>query len=353
MSPTVKFDAEFLTPYLICAFLVCNIPPLFDILLDPPHNLDLISAGITMWTMPNRVGIKPDKFDSTIMCASFKRCVRFSAALLGGVWWLGNDPAAAQILYDGGQGTLPANQGWTYGAFGGATQGVVNGSVLLDTTLPGSVQAGWTRSSPTPLQRTNGFTLLFTAQVIAENHSSTNRAGFSVIVLSADKRGIELGFWTNLIFAQSDTPLFTHAEEALWSTSTGHVQYALTMLATNYVLRANGTPILAGPVRDYTPFTGFPDVYETPNFLFLGDDTSSATAVAGIRQVILVQPPSLRQVSSEVVSWSGISNLTYRVEASTNLVNWTSVGDVSSLTSDFFYTNGTPVPLQFHRLAFP
>lgn len=306
-----------------------------------------------MWTMPIRVGNKPEKSESTIMCGSCKRCVRFSAALLGGLWLLGGDPVAAQVLYDGGQGTLPANQGWTYGAFGSATQAVVNGAVVLDTTLPGSVQAGWTRSSPTPLQRTNGFTLLFTAQVIAENHSSTNRAGFSVIVLGADKRGIELGFWTNLVFAQSDVPLFTRAEEALWSTGTGHVQYALTMLATNYVLRANGTPILAGPVRDYTAFIGFPDVYETPNFLFLGDDTSSAAAVAGIRQVMLVQPPSLRQVSSEVVSWSGISNVTYRVEASTNLVDWANVGDVSSVSSDFFYTNSTTVPLQFHRLAFP
>jgi hypothetical protein len=125
------------------------------------------------------------------------------------------------------------------------------------------------------------------------------------------------------------------------------------MLATNYVLRANGTTILTGPIRDYTAFAGFPDVYETPNFLFLGDDTSSASAVAGIRQVILVQPPSLRQISPAVVSWSGVSNLTYRVETSTNLVDWVSTTDVSSPTADFFYTNNTLVPRQFYRVAFP
>jgi hypothetical protein len=46
-------------------------------------------------------------------------------------------------------------------------------------------------------------------------------------------------------------------------------------------LSADAQTILTGPVRDYSEFDGFPDPYQTPNLLFLGDDTTSAQA--GIR----------------------------------------------------------------------
>jgi hypothetical protein len=270
--------------------------------------------------------------------------------LLGGGGMLG---ANAQVLFDAAWNTLPASQGWTFGALGPAGQTLTNGSVELDSTVPGAIQAGYTRIAPSPLNRTNGFTFLFSAQVRTENHSSPNRAGFSVIVLGADKLGIELGFWTNLIFAQAQTPLFTHAEDVSFTTSTGHVNYTLTFQAAHYVLRADGILILTGPLRDYSAFTGFPDVYETPNFLFLGDDTSSATAVAGIRRVALVQPPSLKQISPGAMTWTGVSNLAYRVEFSTNLTDWLDVGSVTSPTEGFFFSNAISGPLQFHRVAFP
>jgi hypothetical protein len=36
--------------------------------------------------------------------------------------------------------------------------------------------------------------------------------------------------------------------------------------------------VLSGSLRDYTAFSGPVDPYETPNLIFIGDDTSSASA---------------------------------------------------------------------------
>jgi hypothetical protein len=44
------------------------------------------------------------------------------------------------------------------------------------------------------------------------------------------------------------------------------------------MLSADNAVILSGNVRDYTAFIGLIDPYETPNLIFLGDDTNSAKA---------------------------------------------------------------------------
>src|ERR1035438_3832199 len=85
----------------------------------------------------------------------------------------------AQILFDGSNG-LPSGQGWTYAAIGG-TQTLTNNAVLLDTLANNSYQAGYSRSTDR-LNRADGFTLLFTSQMIAEAHANNKRAGFFVIV---------------------------------------------------------------------------------------------------------------------------------------------------------------------------
>ena len=83
-----------------------------------------------------------------------------------------------------------------------------------------------------------------------ESHASSNRAGFSVILLGDDKKGIELGFWTDRIWAQSG-PDFVQAEGAAYNTAST-VLYDLSIRGLNYVLSANGNPILTGLTRDYT-----------------------------------------------------------------------------------------------------
>lgn len=205
-------------------------------------------------------------------------------------------PAAATVLYDGGLGTKPAAQGWFYQA-GGASETFSGGATTVDTTSTKAIMSGYFASqggfagstAPVPaLDRAAGYTLTFAAQVEAEDHSGSDknsdgigdRAGFSVIALSSDKLGIELGFWADQIWAQeggSGSSLFTHAEGAAFST-TSLITYELTLYGDSYRLSSGGATLLTGKARDYTAFVGALDPYETPNFLFFGDDTSSASA---------------------------------------------------------------------------
>ncbi|MEI6074504.1 MAG: hypothetical protein WCS94_02950 [Verrucomicrobiota bacterium] len=263
--------------------------------------------------------------------------------------------APAQTLYDASPGTLPEAQGWSYGVIDfGTIKTMAGNSVLLDTSTSTFTSAGWSRAAAPPLDRIRGFTLLFTARLNAETHNNGNRAGFSVIVLGSDTNGIELAFWTNNIFAQSGPPsLFTHAEDAAFTTTGSFVEYALTLGATNYVLRANGTPVLTGPVRDYTSFSGPVNPYRTPNFIFFGDDTTSASASVNARLLALVRPPWLTAHPGGVVSWPGISNVNYRVQTSSNLVTWTESGVATSPTESITYTNPATRSAQFFRVAYP
>jgi hypothetical protein len=186
------------------------------------------------------------------------------------------------VLYDGGLGTTPDQQGFTYLAFGTlASQQFANGATILDTTADGSEQAGYFIRETQKLDRALGYKVRFTIQVEEENHANPHRAGFSMIILSDDLLGLELAFWENEIWAQeggSGSDLFTHAEGVNFDTTAEWVAYELSILDEAYTLSANDVPILTGSLRDYRAFEGFPDVYETPGLFFLGDDTSSAAA---------------------------------------------------------------------------
>ncbi len=178
-------------------------------------------------------------------------------------------------------GTIQATQGW------GA------GLATLDTNGDVSESAGYynydtlllqTEKVPVTLDRTgDGYTLRFFAQVVSENHSgSSNRAGFSAIALSGDLWGIELGFWDDSIWAQDDEPAaFIRDESISFDTASSVVRYDLAIQNTGYTLHADGAPLLSGSLRNYAAYV--PNdlahhVYHQPDFVFLGDNTSSASA---------------------------------------------------------------------------
>jgi hypothetical protein len=194
----------------------------------------------------------------------------------------------ARVLYDGRVPTLPSAQGMQFAARGAVTQQLIAGGVALDSSAATAAQGGY-GSTAAPISRTLGFALRFSIAISAETHGNQDRAGFSVIVLDEDARGIELSFWEDRIWAQEGgaTPgLFTQAEGVTRSTA-ALTDYALRFDDSRYVLRAGGGDILSGPVRSYAAFSGFPDIYETPNFIFLGDNTTSAAVVARINDITL------------------------------------------------------------------
>ncbi len=140
-------------------------------------------------------------------------------------------------------------------------------------------------SFPT-LDRTAGFYLSFQAALNAES-SNPNRAGFSVLVVSSDgQNGIELGFKSDRIFAQSDS--FTEAETAAPTrfSLSDTVNYELAVIGDRYRLFANNSPILSGSLRQYNfnpaqsdpPLPDSFNPYTTSNFLFFGDNTDQGSA---------------------------------------------------------------------------
>ncbi|MBL8177675.1 MAG: hypothetical protein JNK48_23560, partial [Bryobacterales bacterium] len=204
--------------------------------------------------------------------------------------------AATTVLYDDALPSGPGAQGWLIfgdNSFGtGASQTLVAGGTRLTTNA--ATSAGYANRAPffntlvnagfPAMNRTPGYALQFELLVNSETHANANRAGFSVILLSEDLFGIELGFWANEIWAQSG-PGFTHAEGVSFDTTAAQRLYELQILGSNYRLLANGSEILSGVLRNYSSF-GYP--YNLSRFVFLGDDTSSAGADVVLGDVTLL-----------------------------------------------------------------
>jgi hypothetical protein len=198
------------------------------------------------------------------------------------------------ILYDAASGNIPDSSLLPFTAFppDAASLEFTDGASILDTTISGKdAYAGWIASPGTTagmpiLDRSTGIQVNFSLQVESEMHTSKNRSGFSVIILDQEAKGIELAFWENEIWAQNDDQtggLFKHGEGVPFQTHAGLTDYQLTIIGETYTLAANSQQILSGPIRDYSKFDGFPDPYESPNFLFLGDDTTSSQARLRLR----------------------------------------------------------------------
>jgi hypothetical protein len=213
------------------------------------------------------------------------RTLIFTAVFLAS----GATQTRAALLFDGSLGTTPTSQGWSYLAIPPGPVPVIIGNVTqLDTTSSLSTHAGFFRGGIPTLDRIAGFTMQIDAKVYSETHVSNDRAGFSIIVLSSDLNGIELGFWPDRIWAQSDSPLFQHAEEGAFNTTAAVTSYQLDVLGSTYSLSVAGSTIVTGALRNYSAF-GYP--YNQPSFIFIGDDTGSASTKFDLAYVATVPEP--------------------------------------------------------------
>ena len=202
--------------------------------------------------------------------------------------------AQAKVLYTGT--SVPGSQGWL-GPFFVLPQLDPAGFVRLDTTTSSALQDGYARIEPL-LRSDLGFRIDFTAKVEGETHGNNNRAGFSVIVTDQNKHGIELGFWTDHVWAQNfellngTVPTFTHGTDATFIT-TDMTDYSLTVVGGHYRLTTGGTEVLAGDTVFYdAPGLLNSDLpYRTPNVLFFGDDTTSAAAKFDLKSVSVITVP--------------------------------------------------------------
>ena len=191
-------------------------------------------------------------------------------------------------LYQGSGASTPESQLSLFPVTIGATVSSSNGATTLDTTNSFGLQDGYYNTSPITLKFVNlqfpdlnpadGFTVGLDVQINTESHTintsvNSNRAGFGLIDLGDDKKGIELEFWGDDVWVQNSD--FTHGEDFVFNTEAASHHYDLTVKGTTYTLSADNTQILTGSTRDYSA-RGAP--YTLPNYISIGDDTAEAEA---------------------------------------------------------------------------
>lgn len=195
------------------------------------------------------------------------------------------------VLYDGASGVVPhdALWNWNFQTIGSASTGMGSGFVTLDTTPLYVTYSGWGRLAPIPLNPTTGFQIRFDARVVSENHSApdadknmdglADRAGLSLIALGTDLKGVEVAFWENEVWIQQQDPIFIHhptLDRHFMDTTSQINSFVITVDTNGYALAVNGTTVLNGLSKDYSAWDGPINPYSTPNFLFFGDNTTSA-----------------------------------------------------------------------------
>jgi Ca2+-binding RTX toxin-like protein len=235
---------------------------------------------------------EPDETVALTLAASSSYRIGTTTAVSGTIQ---NDDLLS--LYNASLPSRPNEQGWL--SFGGGLTGsqalTANGTTLTSTALVPDM-AGYSNhaaAAPTPvnagfpsLDRATGFALDFRLRLISETHLSPNRAGFSVTLLDQGSvpQGIELGFWSNSIFSQvgGSSPFLATGERADGLNTTQATTYSLRLLDQLYFLLADNRLLLSGAVQDYSQWSKDPllpyNPYTTPNLVFLGDNTRSASA---------------------------------------------------------------------------
>jgi hypothetical protein len=215
--------------------------------------------------------------------------------------------AHALDLYNGALGTTPDQQGWLkFRTDGASAPTTASNKTTFDTSAGQTEKGGFANYDATTfmpvnagfpsLNRASGYTVSLDMKVLAESHSSNNRSGVGLIVLSSDLLGVELEFWSNEVWVQSGAD-FLHAEGAAFNTTAANTTFDLAVHGSTYDVFVNGsgTPLLSGNLRNYSAF-GPP--YVLPSFVFLGDDTTSASgAFEFSRLAVTVPEPAMAGTS--------------------------------------------------------
>ena len=225
-------------------------------------------------------------------------------------------PAAAVLsvpvsLYDPAAG-LPAAQGWTtasnpFSPPAGSDAIVAGPRLQIDTSASDSTQHGHGRGSPVVLDTAAGFTIDFQLQVNSETHASGDRSGFSLLVQGADpSKAVQLSFWEGVVWA-SDA-VFAKAESSAHTTTGALQSYSLQVAGNQFTLKAGATPLLTNvPLRDF-PTTANPltAVYGFSNYVWLGDNTTSARALVELGAMTVTAVP---EPASALLLLGGIAGL--------------------------------------------
>jgi len=233
-----------------------------------------------------------------------------------------SEKAGAISLYNGSG--LPASQGslapgalQNSGSPTSVSETSVAGGVQLNTAANSAEYSGYSNYNPlsstyfnpaifqsSTLNQATGYTITFTvslSNVFDGSSPAAPRAAFSVIAVSSDKKGIEIGFRPTAIFSQSAS-FGTESETSLSLISIDtsiSKDYTLTVFNDTYSLSlsSSGTSIINGALKNYVfnPASSDPPLpfnpYTTSSFLFFGDDTGKASGTFTLGNVTLDTTP--------------------------------------------------------------
>lgn len=200
------------------------------------------------------------------------------------------------VLYDAEAGNQTPDSlawQWLYGSSSpsGASATVAPPSAgspftTLDTTANNDISAGWGRISPFILNKGSGFIATFELQLLSSGIGN-DRAGFSVILLDFDRYGIEIGMGSNRLFAYNDDAAFTPGEGVDFDLTQMH-KYEIKVGSGCYFVSIDGQFVLGGSQRLYNQ--SLPP-YNTPNFIFVGDDTTRQSSLARFKSFSIESVP--------------------------------------------------------------
>lgn len=210
------------------------------------------------------------------------------------------------ILYDGDLRSLPEDQGWIYQleppVRNQSRRVRVDGAFNLNTGRNLADRAGYFirlpqmethPQAPEILDRQRGYRIGFTLRILSERRAAPSQAGFSLIALSDDLLGVDLGFGAGEIFARTSKLERAEENRALpFRIDTQYADFEMDIRENEYRLSANGEEILAGSLRNYSD-AGEP--YTVPNLLFFGDNAESAGASVNLRRFWVDTEPSAPQ----------------------------------------------------------
>ena len=238
-----------------------------------------------------------------------------------------NEKAGAISLYNGSG--LPGSQttlqigaiksdGTAVSPLTGTGQTIVTGQgVKVDTAANSAEYSGYSNYNPlsstyfnpaifqsSTLNQATGYTITFTVSLdpstlVDTSTTAAPRAAFSVMAVSSDKKGIEIGFRPTAVFSQSAS-FGIESETSLISIDTSiSKDYTLTVFNDTYSLSlsSSGTPIINGALKNYVfdPTLSSPRLpfnpYTTSSFLFFGDDTGKASGTFTLGNVTLDTTP--------------------------------------------------------------
>ncbi|MDR1144792.1 MAG: autotransporter outer membrane beta-barrel domain-containing protein [Verrucomicrobiales bacterium] len=182
-----------------------------------------------------------------------------------------------------------SGKSWVYAPTNVSAYTVSGSYTTLNTSSSESIAAGFAVNplAPLSLDTAAGYTISINLQTNSETHAGTNgenRAGFSLTLIGADvTKSIEIGFWGDQVWVQTGTAngetIFKHGESAAINTTDDFHRYNVVVQGDTYTIYNGQLFLLSGLLRDYSSsdagFGGVP-VYQTSNFFFMGDNTTSA-----------------------------------------------------------------------------